>query len=54
MGPNVIHDISTSDALCLATRYGEQMPNWISVYCVEKYLRPQTLEMLEQLHMAKE
>ena len=30
MGPYVIQDISTSEALRLATLDGESMPNWIS------------------------
>ena len=30
MGPYVIHDISTSGALRLATLDGEKMPNWVS------------------------
>ena len=54
MGPYVIHDISTSGALRLATLDGEQMPNWISGYQVKKYLRPLTIEMLERIHKAKE
>ena len=54
MGPYVIHDISTSGALRLATLYGEQIPNWISGYWVKKYLRPLTIDMLECIHKAKE
>ena len=54
MGPYVIHDISTSGALRLATLDGEQMPNWISGCRVKKYLKPLTIEMLECIHKAKE
>ena len=54
MGPYVIHDISTSGALRLATLDGEHMPNWISGYQVKKYHRPLTIEMLECIHKAKE
>ena len=54
MGPYVIHNISTSGALRLATIDGEQMPNWISGCRVKKYLEPLTLDMLERLHKAKE
>ena len=54
MGPYVIHDISTSGALRLATLDGEQMPNWISGCLVKKYLRPLTIDMLEHIHKAKE
>ena len=55
MGPYVIHEISTSGALRLATLDGEQMPNWISDSCrVKKYLRPLTINMLERIHKAKE
>ncbi len=54
MGPYLIHDISTSGALRLATLDGEQMPNWISGCRVKKYYEPLTLEMLERMHKAKE
>ena len=54
MGPYVIQDISTSGALRLATLDGVQMPNWISGCRVKKYLRPLTMEMLEQMHNTKE
>ena len=53
MGPYVIHDISTSGALRLATLDGEQMPNWISGCRVKKYLWPSTIDMLERIHKAK-
>ena len=54
LGPYVVHDISTSRALRLATIDGEQMPNWISGCRVKKYLAPLTMEMLECIHQAKE
>ena len=54
MGPYVIHDISTSGALRLATLDGEKMPNWISDCRVKKYLWPLTIDMLERIHKAKE
>ena len=54
LGPYVVHDISTSGALRLATIDGEHMPNWISGCRVKKYLEPLTREMLERLHQANE
>ena len=42
LGPYVVHDISTSGALRLATIDGEQMPNWINQCRVKKYLAPLT------------
>ena len=54
LGPYVVHDISTSGALRLATLEGEQMPTWISGCRVKKYLAPLTMEILKRLHQAKE
>ena len=54
MGPYVIHDISTSGALRLATLDGEQMPSWINGCGVKKYYKPLTYEMMEWLHKSKE
>ena len=54
MGPYMIHDLSASGAVHLATLDGEPMDNWISGCRVKKYLKPLTLEILEWIHKAKE
>ncbi|MCO5569821.1 hypothetical protein L7F22_023535 [Adiantum nelumboides] len=53
-GPYVIHDISPSGAIKLATLEGEEMPNWISGCKLKKYHLPLTTEMLAKIHSAKE
>ncbi|MCO5580212.1 hypothetical protein L7F22_034078 [Adiantum nelumboides] len=53
-GPYVIHDISPSGAIKLATLKGEEMPNWISGCRLKKYHLPLTTEMLEKIHSAKQ
>ncbi|MCO5593608.1 hypothetical protein L7F22_047623 [Adiantum nelumboides] len=53
-GHYVIHDISSSEAIKLATLEGEEMPNWISGYKLKKYHLPLTTEMLAKIHSAKE
>ncbi|MCO5580816.1 hypothetical protein L7F22_034688 [Adiantum nelumboides] len=53
-GPYVIHDISPSGAIKLATLEGEEMPNWISGCRLKKYHLPLTTEMLAKIHSAKE
>ncbi|MCO5548151.1 hypothetical protein L7F22_001609 [Adiantum nelumboides] len=53
-GPYVIHDISPSGAIKLATLEGEKMRNWISGCRLKKYLLPLTTKMLAKIHGAKE
>ncbi|MCO5596584.1 hypothetical protein L7F22_050649 [Adiantum nelumboides] len=53
-GPYVIHDISFSGAIKLATLEGEEMPNWISGCRLKKYHLPLTTKMLAKIHSAKE
>ena len=54
-GPFVIHSLSPSGAVQLATLEGEPMANWISGGCrLKKYHLPLTDEMLQQIHMAKQ
>ncbi|MCO5578912.1 hypothetical protein L7F22_032761 [Adiantum nelumboides] len=53
-GPYVIHDISFSGAIKLATLEGEEMPNWISGCRLKKYLLPLTSDMLAKILSAKE
>ena len=53
MGPYVIHDLSTSGAVHLATLDGEPMANWISGCRLKKYHETLTTDILEQLHAAK-
>ena len=52
-GPYVIHDISTSGAIRLATLDGEQMLNWMSGCRLKKYHETLTPDMLERIHAAK-
>ncbi|MCO5610499.1 hypothetical protein L7F22_064738 [Adiantum nelumboides] len=53
-GPYVIHDISSSGAINLATLEEEEMPNRISGCRLKKYHLPLTLDMLAKIHSAKE
>ncbi|MCO5575728.1 hypothetical protein L7F22_029531 [Adiantum nelumboides] len=53
-GPCVIHCISPSWAIKLATLEGEEMPNWISGCRLKKYHLPLTTDMLAKIHSAKE
>ena len=53
-GPYVIHDISTSGAVRLATLDGEQMLNWMSGCRIKKYHETLTPNMLERIHAAKQ
>ena len=54
MAHYVIHDISTSGAVRLATLDGEQMLNWMSGCRIKKYHKALTPEMLERIHAAKQ
>ena len=54
MGPFVIHDLSSSGAVHLATIDGESMTSWISGYRLKKYHEPLTQEILQRLHATKE
>ena len=54
MGPFVIHELSASGAVQLATLDGEPMANWISGCRIKKYHEPLTQEILQRLHNAKE
>ena len=49
MGPYVIHDLSTSGAVHLATLDGEPMSNWISGCRLKKYNEPLTDDILKRL-----
>ena len=53
MGPYVIHDLSTSGAVHLATLDGEPIANWISGCRIKKFHEPLTQEILARLHAAK-
>ncbi|MCO5600156.1 hypothetical protein L7F22_054264 [Adiantum nelumboides] len=53
-GPYVIHDISSSGAIKLATLEREEMLNWISGCRLKKYQLPLTTKMLTKIHSAKE
>ncbi|MCO5570501.1 hypothetical protein L7F22_024223 [Adiantum nelumboides] len=53
-GTYVIHDISLSGAIKLATLEGEEMLNWISGCRLKKYHLPLSTEMLAKIHSAKE
>lgn len=50
LGPFVIHEVSTSGAIQLATLNGEPMANWFSGYQLKKNYEPLTIEMLQALH----
>ena len=52
-GPFVIHSLSPSGAVKLATLGGEPMANWISGCRLKKYDLPLTKQMLDDLHLAK-
>ncbi len=54
MGPYIIHDLSSSGAVHLATLDGEPMANWISGCRLKKYKEPLTDEILQRLHATKE
>ena len=54
MGPFVIHELSASGVVQLATLDGEPMANWISGCRVKKYHEPLTPKILQRLHNAKE
>ena len=54
MGPYLIHDLSPSGAVHLATLDGVPMANWISVCRLKKYKEPLTEEILKKLHATKE
>ena len=54
MGPFVIHDLSSSGAVHLATIDGEPMTIWISGCRLKKYHDPLTQDMLQRLHTTKE
>ena len=54
MGPYVIHDLSASGAVHLATLDGEPMANSISGCRLKKYHEPLTKDILNKLHAAKE
>ena len=53
MGPYIIHDLSASGAVHLATLDGEPMANWISGCRLKKYHETLTPDILERLHAAK-
>ena len=52
--PYIIHDISRSGAVRLATLDGEQMLNWMSGCRIKKYHEALTPNMLERIHAAKQ
>ena len=54
MGPYVIHNLSSSGAVQLATLDREPMSSWISGCRLKKYKEPMTEEMLQRLHATKE
>ena len=54
MGPYVVHDISTSGAIKLATLYREHMLNWMSGCCMRKYHKPLMPKMIEIIHKVRE
>ena len=47
MGPYVIHNLSSSGAVQLATLEGEPMSSWISGCRLKKYNEPMTDEILQ-------
>lgn len=53
MGPYIIHDLSASGAVHLATLDGALMNNWISGCRIKKFHEPLTPELLARLHAAK-
>ena len=54
MGLFVIHNLSPSRAVHLATLDGEPMASWISGCRLKKYYEPLTQEILNRLHATKE
>ena len=54
MGPYVIHNLSSSGAVQLATLDGEPMSSWISGCRLKKYKEPMNNEILQRLHATKE
>ena len=54
MGPYLIHNLSNSGAVHLATLDGVPMANWISGCRLKKYKEPLTEEILKRLHATKE
>ena len=54
MGPYLIHDLSSSGAVHLATLDGVPMANWISGCRLKKYKEPLTEDILKRLHATKE
>ena len=54
MGPYLIHNLSPSGAVHLATLDGVPMANWISGCRLKKYKEPLTEEILKRLHATKE
>ena len=54
MGPYLIHDLSPSGAVHLATLDGVPMANWISGCRLKKYKEPLTEDILKRLHATKE
>ena len=54
MGPCVIHNLSSSGAVQLATLDGEPMSSWISGCRLKKYKELMTEEILQRLHATKE
>ena len=54
MGPYLIHNLSPSGAVHLATLDGVPMANWISGCRLKKYKEPLTKEILKKLHATKE
>lgn len=54
MGPYLIHDLSSSGAVHLATLDGVPMANWIIGCIFKKYKEPLIDEILKRLHATKE
>ena len=54
MGPYVLHDLSASGAVHLATLDGEPMANWITGCRLKKYNKPLREDILSRLHAVKE
>ena len=54
LGPYIIHNLSASGAVHLATLDGEPMANWISGCGLKKYHEPLTQDLLERIHAAKQ
>ena len=54
VGPYVIHHLSSSGAIQVATLDGEPMSSWISGCRLKKYKEPMTYEILQRLHATKE